>query len=184
MSKVVKDMIAADLKSRIGDCRDFVVVDPSKLDGVTNNTLRLKLRAQNIRMFCVKNTLAKRTLGEIGLGGLAPYLEGHSVLVWGGPDIVALSKEISKWTKDLKEKLVVKGGVVDGTGVSAKEVDEISKGPSREELIGKIVMLALSPASQIAGALLGAGGVICGQVKSIAEKEPAGEAAAEPAAAS
>lgn len=178
MSKVVKDMVAEDLRKRIGDCRDFVVVNSSRLDGVTNNNLRLKLRAQNIRMLCVKNTLAKRTLGELGLKSLDPFLEGPTVLVWGGPDIVALSKEIAKWVKDLKEKLEIKGGVVDGIGVTAREVDAISKGPSREELIGRIVMLALSPGAAVCGALLGTGGTICGQVKSIAEKEPAPEAAA------
>src|SRR5438067_2001465 len=102
MSKIVKDMIAVDLKQRIGDCQDMLVVNSSKLDGVTQNTMRNKLRAQNIRMLSVKNSLARRALKEIGLTTLDPFLKGPSVLVWGGPDIVALSKEIAKWAKDVK----------------------------------------------------------------------------------
>jgi len=177
MSKVVKEMVAADLKAKIGDCKDFLVVNSSKLDGVTQNNMRVKLRAQNIRMLSVKNSLAKRALKEIGLPALEPYLKGPSVLVWGGPDIVALSKEISKWVKDIKV-LEIKGGSVDGQSVNAKGIDYISKGPSREELIGQIVGLILSPGAQLAAALLGAGGTVVGQIKSIAEKEASGDAPA------
>lgn len=178
MSKVVKDMIAADLKSRIGDTRDVLVVNSSKLDGVTQNNMRIKLRQQNIRMLAVKNSLAKKALKEVGLESLGAHLKGPSVLVWGGADIVALSKEISKWVKDLKDKLEIKGGVVEGTSVDAKGVDALSKSPSREELISQIVGLILSPGSKLCGALLGAGGTVAGQIKSIADKEPAGDAPA------
>jgi large subunit ribosomal protein L10 len=185
MSKYVKELIATDLQKRLEGCRDILVVDSSLLDAVTNNNLRLKLRAKQITMLSVKNTLAKKALKELGLQTLDPFLKGPSSLVWGGPDIVELSKEISKWVRDLK-KLEIKGGVVDGASVTAGEVDSISKGPSREQLIGKIVMLALSPGAQLCGALLGPGGLLAGQIKSIADKPegegPEGDAEAAPAA--
>jgi large subunit ribosomal protein L10 len=133
-------------------------------------------------MLGVKNSLARMVLKELGLSSLDPFLVGPSTLVFGGPDIVALSKEITKWAKDI-EKLQIKGGVVDGAAVNPAEVDALSKSPSREELLGKIVMLALSPGAQLAAALLGAGGKVAGQVKSIAEKE-GGEKEPEAAAAS
>jgi large subunit ribosomal protein L10 len=174
MSKKIKDMLVADLRQRLGDCRDMLVVDYSRLDGVTENTLRIKLRKQNIRMLGVKNSLARKVLGDLGLGELDTFLSGPSTLVYGGADIVALSKEISKWAKDL-EPLSIKGGIVDGSAVDAAQVDVLSKSPSREELLGKIVMLALSPGRQLAAALLGAGGTVSGQVKSLADKEPVGE---------
>lgn len=176
MSKRIKEMLIDDLRQRLGGCRDILVVDNSRLDGVTGTNLRLKLQKQNIRMLGVKNSLARKVLGEMGLGGLDPFLAGPSTLVFGGPDIVALSKEIAKWAKDL-EPLQIKGGVVDGTPVDSKGVDELSKSPSREELLGRIVMLALSPGAQLAAALLGAGGVVAGQVKAVAEKEPEAAAA-------
>ena len=172
-------MLSADLKARIGEHRDFLVVDNSKLDGVTANNMRLKLLKSDIRMLWVKNSLARKVLGEIGLDGLDPYLCGPSTLVYGGPDVVALSKEIAKWAKDV-EALQIKGGVVEGNSLNSAVVDALSKSPSREELLGKVVMLMLSPGAQLAGALLGSGGTVVGQVKSIAEKEE--EAA--PAAAS
>lgn len=172
MSKRIKEMLAADLQVRIGEHRDILVVDSSALDGVTANSLRLKLRKQNIRMLGVKNSLARKVLAEIGLEALGQFLSGPTTLVYGGPDIVALSKEITKWAKDI-EKLQIKGGVLDGSALTPDDVVAISKGPSREELLGKIVMLALSPGAAVAGALLGPGGTVVGQVKSIAEKSEA-----------
>lgn len=180
MSKRIKEMIADDLKKRLGDTRDFLVVDCAKLPAFKTNTLRLNLRKQNIRMLSVKNSLARKTLTEMGIGGAGEILKGPSVIVWGSSDIVALSKEIAKWAKDLKQ-LEIKGGLLDGAPLSAPDVDAISKGPSREETIGRIVTLMLSPGAQLVGALLGPGGYLNGQVKAQAEKTE-GEAAPEPAA--
>ena len=181
MSRVVKDMVIADLYRRIGDARDFVVVNAAAVDAFATNNMRNKLRARGMSMLTVKNALAKKALSEVGLGGLKDSLEGPSALVWGGQDIVDLSKEITKWVKTLP-KLVVKGGLVDGASVTAEQVVGISKGPTREELISRLVGQILGPGAGLAAALLGPGGTVAGQVKSIADKEP--EAAAEePAAA-
>ena len=183
MSKRIKDMLVAELRERLGQHRDILVVDYSKLDGVTLNNLRLKLRKQNIRMLGVKNSLARKALGELGLAGLDPYLAGPSTLVFGGPDIVALSKEIAKWAKDL-EPLQIKGGVVEGNSIGPAQVDALSKSPSREELLGQVVAMLLSPGATLAAALLGSGGTVAGQIKSIADKEPEKEPEPAPAAAS
>ncbi len=183
MSKKIKDLLVAELRERIGQHRDILVVDYSKLDGVKENNLRLKLRKQKITMLGVKNALARKVLGDLGLSGLNPFLAGPSTLVFGGPDIVALSKEIAKWAKDL-EPLQIKGGVVEGNSIDQAGVVALSKSPSREELLGKVVSMCLAPGALIAGALLGAGGTVCGQVKSIAEKEPDAVPDSAPVAAS
>jgi large subunit ribosomal protein L10 len=63
------------------------------------------------------------------------------------------------------------------------QVDALSKSPSREELLGRVVTLILSPGAQLAAALLGSGGTVAGQIKSIADKEPAPDSGPAPAAA-
>ncbi|MBI5759244.1 MAG: 50S ribosomal protein L10 [Planctomycetales bacterium] len=173
MSKRIKDMITIDVVNRIGDARDFLVINASRLDAFSQNTLRLKLRDKKISALTVKNTLAKLALGKLGVNGLNQFLEGPSTLVWGGSDVVALSKEITKWAKDLKQ-LEIKGGSVEGRSISPTEVESLSKSPGRLELIGMIVGLALSPGANVAAVVLGAGGTLAGQIKSIADKEPEG----------
>lgn len=170
MSKRVKQLIMQEMSEKLAEARDFVVVDSSRLDGVEANRLRLALREKNIQAFTVRNSLVQRTLGEAGVTGLETVFTGPSTLVWGGEDIVALSKEIAKWAKELSE-LEIKGGVTEGSALSAAEVDSLSKSPGRLELIGQIAGLMLSPGARLAGALLGPGGKLAGQVNSIAEKE-------------
>src|SRR5579872_6479038 len=114
MSKQVKEMLVDELQKRLGNSRDMLVVDASRVDALTTNKMRLKLRAQGIHVLAVKNTLAVKALGELGVKSLTPFLNGPSALVWGGADIVALSKEIAKWAKDLNT-LEIKGGTLDGT---------------------------------------------------------------------
>ena len=48
MSKFVKEMVVAELQKRLGDARDMLVIDSSKLDAQSNNKMRLKLQAQGI----------------------------------------------------------------------------------------------------------------------------------------
>ena len=179
MSKTVKKMLIGEIRDRIGETRDLLVVDSSKLDALTANRFRLALREKQISLLTVKNTLARRALNDAGVTALDPVLDGPSTIIWGGEDIVALSKEIARWAKEL-EPLSIKGGAVEGTTLNAADVDQLSKSPSREELIGQIVGLILSPGAQLAGALLGPGGYLAGQIKELAEKE-GGEP--EPAAA-
>ena len=168
MSKRVKEMVIEELKGRIGSCTDMLVIDSSRLDAVTDNRFRLDLGKKGITVLTVKNALARRALNGLGVDTLDPFLAGPSSLVWGGEDIVALSKEMAKVAKDLGT-LEIKGGTVDGTSLNADDVQAISKSPGRVELIGQIATLALSPGARLAGALLGPGGTVVGQAKSISE---------------
>ena len=47
MSKFVKDLMIAGIQKVVGDCREMVVLDVSKVDAVNANKLRLALRKKN-----------------------------------------------------------------------------------------------------------------------------------------
>lgn len=170
MSKQVKGWIIQDLQRRLQGTTEFLVVDTSRIDAVTTNQWRRALRAKGIHVLVVKNSLARRALESNGITALNPVLEGPSALVYGGEDIVALSKEITRWAKELPD-LQIKGGTVENKTLGPQDVEALSKSPGRQELIGHIVTLALSPASRLIGALLGPGATIAGQLKSKAEDQ-------------
>ena len=168
MSKFVKELIISEIESQIGEVRDFVVVDSAKLDAITDNGFRLKLQEKGISTLTVKNSLARRAFANVGVEGLEDVLKGPSTLVWGGEDIVALSKEMSKWATDI-ENLAIKGGSTEGTALTSDDVTKLSKSPGRMELIGEIVSRILGPGAQLAGAIKGPGGTLAGQIKTISE---------------
>jgi len=176
MSKRIKEMLVAELRQRLGETDEMLVVDSSRLDAISDNRFRVALREKDIRVVTVKNSMAMRALHSRDVTALDPILEGPSSLVFGGEDIVSLSKEISSWVKEIGgELLEIKGGMLEGITLTASDVEELSKSPSREELIGQIVGLLLSPGASIAGSLLGPGGLVAGAIAAMGD----GDAEAE-----
>ncbi len=170
MGRQVKDMVISDIQSRIGDVKDFIVVDCSKIDAITANRWRLGLRKDRITALTVKNSIAANALKKKGISGLDSVLAGPSTLIWGGDDIVALSKAVTKYAKDMPN-LEIKGGSVEGQTLNAAAVDSLSKSAGRSETIGQIAGLMLAPGGQLAGCLRSPGGKLAGQLKTLSEKE-------------
>lgn len=176
MSKAVKGMVIDALAKRVDGVTDMLVLDISRLDGVSENRWRLDLRKKNIRVLTVPNQLARKAISQTGIPGLDDILQGPSTLVFGGDDIVALSKEIMAAAKE-NEKILVKGGSVEGSPLDQAGVDSLSKSPSRDELISLIAGQILAPGANLAAAMLGPGAQLASQVKSISEDEEAGDPA-------
>lgn len=175
MSKVVKHMQLESLKNEFKEVRDLVVMNITGLDAISENKVRLDLRKKGIRLQMVKNTLCRRVFDEYGMK-VEKAWAGPSTLAWGGTSIAELAKEIDAVARKYEKFVKVKSAVADGQEIG---FDMALKMPTRAEAIGQVVMLALSPAARIAGALLGPAGVVSGQVKAISEKKE--EEAAAPA---
>jgi large subunit ribosomal protein L10 len=152
--------------------KDFIVVDCSKVDAITANRWRLALRKQQMSALTVKNSVANNALKRKGIDGLSSVLSGPSTLVWGGDDIVALSRSVAKWAKEIKN-FEIKGGTVEGESLDAAAVDALSKSAGRLETIGEIAGLMLAPGRQLAGCLQGPGGRLAGQLKTLSEEKQA-----------
>jgi len=180
MSKQIKKMLSDDLKKSLGGVSDVVVLSIEGVDGIQNNQMRLALRKKNIQVQVVKNSLAKRLFGELGLEPVNQFLEGPSAVAWGGQTIVDLAKEISDWAGKIK-KLKIKGGTTTGLPLSADQVTALSKLPSREELLARVMSLALSPAARLVNLMTAPAARIAAQLKT--KYESAADAAAAPDAA-
>ena len=175
MSQQVKGMLIEAIAERLGDTQEVLVVDTARMDAITNNEFRAELQKKGIHALTVKNALARRALERRGIVGLDGILEGPSTLVFGGGDVVALSKEIVEQDKKHKS-LDVKGGTVEGQSLDAGGVTALSKSPSREDLLATIAGQILAPGANLAAALLGPGATLASQLKSIAD---GGDAAGE-----
>ena len=174
MSKTVKGMVIDDISRRMGEVTDLLVVDASKLDAFSANKWRLDLRKKDITVLTVRNTLARRALEKAGVRGLEKVLAGPSTVIFGGRDVVELSKEIVEAAKK-NDKIQIKGGAVEGSTLDAAGVENLSKSPSREELISMIAGQILAPGANLAAALLGPGSTIASQLKTIHDKDGAAD---------
>ena len=66
MSKAVKSLMMKDLSDQLHGISEVVFVDISKLDGVSNNRLRVASRKQSISLLGTPFKLAKRVLSDLG----------------------------------------------------------------------------------------------------------------------
>ena len=167
-----------------GRQQSLLVLDLKDLDAVAEHGLRRDLRKKSIRLRVLKNSLARRVFSEMGMDGLSKYLKGPSAIAWGGEGITELAKEISAQVKTLK-KPEIKGGAVEGVVVGPEQVDDITKLPSREVLIGQVIGLLLGPARQTLALLSSPSSTVVGQLEALVKRqEGAGGEESSPAAGS
>jgi large subunit ribosomal protein L10 len=174
MSKIIKQMQMASMKQTFEGIRDLVMMNVTGLDCHQDNKLRLTLRKKNIRLQVIKNSLARRVFSELGIN-LESSLAGPTTLAWGGSSVAELCKELDTLLKK-NDKVKFKGAIADGQPIT---FEQGLKMPTRAEAIGRVLMLALSPARRIAGQIIGPASLVAGQIKSLSEKK---EEAAPPEA--
>jgi large subunit ribosomal protein L10 len=173
MSKYVKEMMMDQLRSDLGDNRSLLVLDLKDLDAVAEHGLRRDLRKKSISLRVLKNSLARRVFSDMGMEGLSKYLKGPSAIAWGGEGVTELAKEIAAQVKALK-KPEIKGGAVEGVVVGPEQVDDITKLPSREVLIGQVIALLLGPARQTLALLSSPSSTVVGQLEALAKRQGGG----------
>jgi large subunit ribosomal protein L10 len=185
MSKYVKDLIATDLRRRLADVKDCVLVSVAGMDANRSHKLRMELRAKRMNLLVVKNSLAARAVEGTSLAPAFHGLTGPAAIVWGGTDVVDLAKEITRLAADKQyEKLQPRGGVMEGAPLSAAEVEQVSKWPSREEQLSLLVGQILGPGARLAAQLGGPASTLASQIneKAAGGESSASEPAAEPSA--
>jgi large subunit ribosomal protein L10 len=180
MSKVIKQMEMDALKHTFKDVRDLVVLSSDKLTCQIDYGMRAMLRKKKIHVQMVKNTLARRVFSELGMNTQS-YWQGTTMVAWGGGSLAELSKDIDDLVKKNAKLLKVKGAISEGLEIDFKAALSM---PTRAQAIGRVVSLAMSPASRLIGQLMAPGARISGQLKTLSEKtEATAEAAEAPAAA-
>lgn len=154
MSKKLKRFLASDVKSRLGDTRDVVVVQVSGLTVEKSNDLRGKLRAEGAHMTVLRNRVAAKAFEELGMDGLGDVLDGMSAIAHGEGDetVLAVSRVLADWAKANKDSgLKVLGGYMDGKVLEAQDVATLATLPTRDQLLSMIASAVVAPMQNIAG---------------------------------
>ena len=116
--------------------------------------LRRDLRQKNIKFQIIKNTLAVRAIEGTPLAALKDAFEGPTGLAYTTKDAVALAKSLVAFAQQ-EERLIIRGGVLDGVLLDPAQVRALAEIPSREILLARLVGALASPYAGLVYALSG-----------------------------
>ena len=150
MAKVeLKKPIVDEIADSIKGAQSVVLVDYRGLTVEQDTELRKQLREANITYKVYKNTMMNFAFKGTDCEALAPYLEGPSAVAISTEDATAPARILCKFAKTA-DKLEVKGGIVEGIAYDAAGIENVSKIPSREELLSKLLGSIQSPITNFA----------------------------------
>lgn len=150
MAKVeLKQPIVQAIAEEIKDAQSVVLVDYRGLTVAEDTALRKQLREAGVVYKVYKNTMMKRAFEGTVFEGLENCLEGPSAIAVSKDDATAPARILCKFAKDAPA-LELKGGVVEGAVYDAAGLTELSKIPSREELLSRLLGSMQSPIANFA----------------------------------
>ena len=153
MAKVeLKQPVVQTIAEDIKDAQSVVLVDYRGLTVAEDTALRKQLREAGILYKVCKNTMMKRAFEGTDCAQLDEHLAGPSALVVSKDDATAPARILCNFAKSA-EALEVKAGVVEGAVYDAAGLNELSKIPSREELLSKLLGSMQSPITNLARVL-------------------------------
>lgn len=145
MSKEKKAETIDKLEEAFARCSVAIFTDYRGLSATEATALRNKLRRLGIEYRVVKNTLARFAVEKAGREDLAHFFEGPVAIAFGYGDIIEPARALAEYTDATKGTLSLKGGFFGDSLLSAEDVEALSKLPSREVLVAKVVGGLQSP---------------------------------------
>ena len=143
ISKEKKKEILGSLKT-ISASKSLAFVNFHGLTVANATELRRKLKDSGVSYLVAKKSLAKKALGESGIGGTLPELSGELGIAYGD-DAIAPAREIFAFQKKFENRVSLLGGVFEGKFIGAEEAKALALIPPLQTLRAQFVNLINSP---------------------------------------
>ncbi|HEX9008509.1 MAG TPA: 50S ribosomal protein L10 [Patescibacteria group bacterium] len=140
----------AEISKALADSKAVILTDYAGLTVAEQTALRNEADKQNSTFMVAKNNLLRLALKEKDSAladSLADKLQGPTAVLFS-QDAVAGAKVAVKFSED-HDKLKVKSGIMDGKMISLADVIALSKLPSRDELLAKLLAQLQAPAQAL-----------------------------------
>jgi large subunit ribosomal protein L10 len=146
-----KQALVAEVSAEVAKAQAIVLAEYRSLTVGNMTDLRKKARGSGVYLRVLKNTLARRAVAETPFAGLADKMVGP--LAYGiSADPVAVAKVLHEFSRE-NDKLVIKGGAMANVVMSPKEVGDLAKMPSRQELLSILLGTMQAPIAKLARTL-------------------------------
>lgn len=142
-----KKALVAEVSAELARAQAVILAEYRSLRVAEMTELRRRARSSGIYLRVLKNTLARRAIASSPFKGLADRLAGP--LAYGiGSDPVALAKVLHEFARE-HEQFVIRAGALANAVVTPREIAELAKLPSRQELLAKLVATVQAPVAKL-----------------------------------
>lgn len=170
-TKAEKQIVVDELVEDLSNSEALYIAQYTGMSVANVNELRGKFREQGIKYKVYKNTLVKRAMDQVGgYDKLVEKLEDQNAFIFASENLGQPAKILKKFIEGNK-KPSFKLAYIEGQIFESSQLDALASMKSKQEVIGDIVGLLLSPVSNIVSALQSQGSNILGAVKQIVDKD-------------
>ena len=111
-------------------------------------TLRQSLVKLGSRAMVVKNTYLSRVAKDLGWSDMSALFSGPTAIVTGCGDVAEVAKTLVAFVKQ-NDKAAIKGASFEAALLTAEEVEELSKLPSKDAMRGMLLGTLQAPATSL-----------------------------------
>ena len=147
----------------------LVLADFTGLSVESITEFRAKCRERGVEFRVVKNRLAHRAAAA-ECPALTELLKGPTGIAFGLDSAIEPAKAVVDFAKT-NEKLVIKGGYLEGKLLRVQEVEALSEIPGREELLAMLMRGMQAPMSGMVGCLTGVMRKMVGVLDAVAKQK-------------
>ena len=171
MDRTQKEAVVSELDQIFTVSGVVVVAHYTGLTVAEMSDLRLRMRNVGGAVRVAKNKLVKIALKGKECQSMETLFSGQTALIYS-EDQVAAAKIAVEFSKE-NQKLVILGGSMGATPLDTNGIVQVSKMPSREEVIGSVAGMLSAPAANIAGVVGSPAANIASIISTIEEKKAA-----------
>ena len=167
MDRARKEQVVSELKEVFENSGVIVAAKYAGITVAEMSDLRNKMRENSANVRVAKNRLARIAIEKSPPEGMKHLLVDQIVLMYSEDPVTAakISVEFAKTNNNLE----IVGGAMGDKILDSNGVTEVSKLPSREEVLSSISALLVAPAGGLAASLGGPSSVIAGILENIGE---------------
>ena len=144
-----KKAVVTALSEKIKEATSIVFVDYRGINVAQDTDLRKQFRDAGVEYTVVKNTLTRFAAKENGYD-FDEVLNGTTAMASTTGDPIAPARIVCEFAKKNKIALSIKGGIVEGSVLSAAELNGFGELPSKNALVASVLGTFLAPISSLA----------------------------------
>ena len=144
-----KKAVVEALSAKMKEATSVVFVDYKGINVAQDTELRKQFREAGVEYSVVKNTLTNFAAKNAGYD-FAEVLNGTTAMASTTGDPIAPARIVCEFAKKNKNTLSIKGGVVEGSVLTADQLNGFGELPSKNALVASVLGTFLAPISSLA----------------------------------